>query len=184
MDDLGKQFQAFYNKTKRTMARFPVLAATVAENFFKDSFNQQGWSGETQEMWKKRQTDKNTHDSGRAILVKSGRLKRSIRRIRADWQAIIVGTNEPYAEIHNDGFRGTEHVRQHFRIGTKKAVTRYKKDNTASKSKSAFKRIKGREHQVKAHMRRMNMPRRRFIGNSPFLNQRIDRVFVNEFQKL
>lgn len=184
MDDLGKQFEAFYKKTKRAMDKFPVLAANAAENFFKDNFNNQSWTGQTQEPWKKRKTDKNTHDSGRAILVKSGRLKRSIRKMRADWTAVIVGTNEPYAEIHNEGFRGTEMVRQHFRIATKKAVTRYKKNNTASKSKGAFTRIKGKGHEVKAHMRKMNMPRRRFIGESPYLNQRIDRIFINEFKKL
>lgn len=182
MDDLGKQFAALFKKTERAMAKFPVLAANTAENFFKDSFNQQGFSGQTQEPWPKRKTDKNRRDSGRAILVKSGKLKRSIHRMRADWNAVIVGTELPYAEIHNNGFKGTEQVRQHFRMGTKKAVTRYNKNGTARKG--ALTRIRTLEHEVKAHSRNMKMPRRRFIGNSPYLDQRIDRVFINEFKKL
>lgn len=184
MDDLGKQFKDFYSKTKRTLDKFPVLAASTAENFFHDSFNQQGWSGVTQEPWKKRKTDKNKHDSGRAILTKTGRLNRSIRRFKADWNGIIVGTNEPYAGIHNDGFRGTEQVKQHFRIATRKVSTRYLKNGRASRAKNAFKRIKSTGHEVKSHSRQMNMPRRRFIGNSPYLDKKIERVFINELNKI
>jgi phage gpG-like protein len=184
MDDLGKQFQQFYNKTKQTLDKFPVLAASTAENFFHDSFNQQGWSGETQQPWAKRKTDKNKKDSGRAILVKSGRLNRSIRKIKADWNGIIVGTNLPYAGIHNDGFRGKEQVNQHFRIASRKVMTRYLKNGKASKAKDAFKKVQGSGHEVKAHSRQMNMPRRRFIGNSPYLDKRIERIFLNELTKI
>ncbi len=184
MDDFGKQFERFVKKTENALKKFPVLAAQEAVNFFQDSFNQQGFSGTVQEAWPKRKTDKTKRDSGRAILVKSGRTKRSIRKFKADWSGVIVGTDVPYAAIHNEGFHGTEHVSAHFRISTRKKITRYKKNGQASTAKNAFTRVKGTGHEVKAHSRKMNMPRRRFIGESPYLNKRIDRVFLKELKKI
>lgn len=184
MDDINKQFDAFYQKAKSVINTFPVLAANEGVNFFQDSFRHQGFAGETQQTWKKRKTDKNKHDTGRAILVKSGRLKRSIRRMRADWQAVIVGTDVAYAQIHNEGFRGTQTVKEQSRIGSRLVSTRLKKDGTFSKSKSALRRIKTKGFQVKSHTRKMNMPKRQFIGNSPFLNARIERLFILKLNQL
>lgn len=127
MDDINKQFAEFYQKAKSVINTFPVLAGNEAVNFFQDSFRKQGFAGVNQQTWKKRKTDKNKHDTGRAILVKSGRLKRSIRRMRADWQSVIVGTDVPYAEIHNEGFRGTQTVKEHSRVGTRLVSTKLKK---------------------------------------------------------
>lgn len=184
MDDLGKQFKEFYQKTKQVMDKFPVLAAATAENFFHDSFNQQAWSGEYQEVWPKRKTDKNKRDRGRAILTKTSRLNRSIHKMKADWTSIIVGTNLPYAAIHNEGFNGTENVSQHYRIASRKVSTRYLKNGSASKAKNAFTRVMGKGHEVKAHSRHMVMPRRKYIGNSPYLDKKMERVFLNELKRI
>jgi phage gpG-like protein len=184
MDDLEKQFREFYNKTRVTLDKLPVLAAQEAVNFFQDSFKKQTWSGQTQEVWKKRKTDKNTKDSGRALLVKTGRLKRSIRKIKADWDGIIVGTDLTYAEIHNNGFNGTQQVNAHYRTASRKVSTKFLKSGKASIAKNAFTRVKSKGHDVKAHSRKINMPRRRFIGDSPFLDTRINRIFINELNKI
>lgn len=171
MDDLGKQFEDFYNKTGKALKKFPVLAANEAVNIFQDSFNRQAFIGETTEVWKKRKSD-SKKSQGRAILIKTGRLKRGVKRFKADWDSIIVGNDVPYAGIHNDGFKGTESVR---------AFTRKLKARNVSRGK---KKIASGVGFVKAHTRKMNMPRRRFIGNSPFLNKRIERVFITELNKL
>lgn len=96
-------------------------------------------------------------------MVKSGRLRRSIRIIRTGLGYVQVGTDIPYARIHNEGgvIRTTQSVRSYRR----KAYTR---------------RWKGKRQNVSAavvggHRRRMNfsIPQRQFMGQSDFLQRRI-----------
>ena len=132
--------------------RLPNLAATVAVRFIKDRFRDQNWVSERTEPWPKRketlhQAKKNR---GRAVLVKTGRLKRSIRKIRTTATLAIVGTDVPYAIYHNQGSgkQGT---------GTFNVATR--RENT---------------------MRSGTLPRRQFIGESTALARLIERQFTAE----
>lgn len=178
MDDLGKQFEAFYKKTKVTINKFPVLAAQEATNFFQDSFNKQAFIGNTTENWKKR-SEKTKRNKGRSILVDTGRLKRSIKPKKATWNEIIVGTDVEYASIHNNGFRGTVNVKAHRRKIASRNTTGILKGKS-HKNSTAIKYVKTSSGVafVKQHKMKMNMPQRKFIGNSPFLNKRIERQFI------
>lgn len=180
-NDLGKDFEAFRQKVERSLSRFPVLAASEAQNFFLDSFRRQAWIGDTTEVWPQRKPNAK-RNKGRALLVDTGRLKRSIRIKRADWNNVIIASDVPYAGVHNEGFRGIESVHEYSRKASRRVATRYNKNGKASKSGRV--KIKGASHQVKAHSRNQNIPRRRFMGNSPFLNRRIDRVFILELSKI
>ncbi len=199
--DLSKDMQQFYEKVKRSLAKFPLLAASEAQNFFLDSFKSQAWFGEHTEVWKKRKLQERhgnrkklggtvgkvegkggMRNNGRDLLIKTGRLKRSIRIKKADWSSVIIASDVPYAGVHNEGFKGTQQVGEHSRIATRRVATKYNKNGTPSKT--GRKRIKGASHQVKAFTRHQNIPRRRFMGNSPYLNQRIDRVFLRELMKI
>ena len=142
-----------------------------AVNFSKERFRSQNWVDNTTEQWAKRkQTKESKQRSKRGVLTDTGRLRRSIRVISANEDRVIIGTDVPYAQIHNDGgrFKATQRVRthlrtEHFRSG-----------------------VKVREHKVNAHTRviSINMPRRRFLGNSAVLARRIERVAAVEFNKL
>lgn len=181
MDDIEKQWREFYAKTKKVIGQFPVLAAQEAVNFFQDRFRDQAWVGDTMQNWKKRKSDKTKRDRGRAILVKSGRLKRSIRKIKADWDAVIVGTSVPYAAVHNEGLKRTVSIKGHVRKVRSRNTTQAVAGNTARRKRVqtstgiAF---------VKPHTARMNIPKRQFIGNSPYLDKRIQRVFINKLKSI
>ena len=59
-------------------------------------------------------------DTGRAILVKSGRLKRGIRAIPlSNLQEIKIGNDVPYAQAHNEGLG---HLPQRKFIGESQAL--------------------------------------------------------------
>lgn len=99
------EFAKRIDNLNRLYPRLPNLAATIAVQFSKDRFRQQAWVDNNTQPWKRRKNEKRK-DKGRAILVKSGRLKRSIRKIRTTATTAVVGTDVPYASVHNHGFRG------------------------------------------------------------------------------
>ncbi|MDV3605014.1 hypothetical protein CMU86_17855, partial [Elizabethkingia anophelis] len=94
-------------------------------NFTLENFEKQSWQGDSFEPWEKRKNPTawgKKDDTGRALLVKSGKLKRSIRiaSIQADKVTIAVGgADVPYARVHNEGFKGTinQQVKEHIRRG-------------------------------------------------------------------
>jgi phage gpG-like protein len=186
MDDLARQFQQFVERTRKMMRALPVFVANEAKNFFQDRFKTQDWIDYNAEPWRRRKPSAR-RNKGRAILTDTGRLKRSIRVIIADWGMVKVGTDVPYAGVHNDGFRGTVNVPEHSRVASRKVGTRALKlqgRQTRERIGGRRVKIKGAGHQVKSHNRRMNMPRRRFIGNSHYLNMRIDRLIINQLNKI
>ena len=77
---------------------------------------------------------------------------------------ILIGTDVPYAQIHNEGgsIKKTVPVRQHER-----------------------KISRGRA-KVKAHSRNMNLkvPKRQFIGNSAILRRRIERLIEKDIKRV
>lgn len=184
-DNLQKQFEEFARKTKKTLDKLPLIAANTAKNFFQDNFRRQAWVDNTTEPWKKRKPGAK-RDTGRAILTDTGRGKRSIRVISANWDNVTVGIDDPsvqkYMGAHNNGFRGTVNVGEHSRTASRKVATRYGKKGQALK-KGRIK-IRGASHQVKAHTRKVNVPRRRFIGNSAVLNRNINREFIYQLNTL
>lgn len=178
-DDLGKQFEDFAQRTHTVLRKLPLIAANTAKTFFQGNFNRQSWTDNTTEPWKKRKPG-SKRNKGRAILTDTGRGKRSIRVVKADWENVEVGITDAnvqkYMGAHNNGFRGTVSVSNHPRIASRKVATRYRKDGKASKI--GRRKIRGASHIVSAHTRKMNIPRRRFIGNSDVLNRNINREFI------
>lgn len=151
------------NRVTKVVSTLPRRAAVLAVNFSKQRFRDQSWVDNNTEPWKKRRPGWKTESrkrQGRAVLVDSGRLKRSIRTTFVSDSMAMIGTDAPYAQAHNDGFRGkvSQQVRAHTR-------------NTRN----------GRSL-VKAHTRniRMNLPRRRFIGASAILDKQIERMMTAE----
>ena len=171
MDDLGKQFDAFFTRTKKALDGFPLLAANDAENFFLDSWRRQAWIGNTTENWKKPKTITKSN-TGKAILIKTGYLKRRTRIVQANWGGVKIINDAKYAAIHNDGFNGTERVKGFRR--------KLKSRNIKTKGKKTASGVSF----VKPFSRHMIMPRRRFMGNSPYLMMKIERTFIYQLNKL
>lgn len=167
MPDNIQAIKKLERRIKGALTTLPVLVGNEVVNFSKDSFRKQGWLGNSFEPWPARKAKnkwgKTPRNKGRAILVDTARLRRSIRVIRSDWQSVTIGSDVPYAKAHNDGVRLgiIQNVRSYTRK-TKKGAT-----------------------PVKAHKRRIDqrLPRRRFLGNSPYLNAQLKRVAMAHIMK-
>ncbi len=159
---MSKSFAAIVDDVTRAINALPNRVATLAVNFSKQRFVQQNWHDTTPEPWKPRSTKRRGGEKRQngAILVDSGRLKRSIRVISANSERVVIGTDVPYAEMHNEGFDGQVSVRQHSRRSRK-----------------------GRAYTVRAHTRRVHMPQRRFLGESQELANQLEEMITNELKK-
>lgn len=118
---IAKKFQA----ARRQML---IEAGNMAVNHFKDSFQNQGFTYATLDKWKEVQRREKNEDGSykydvgkywggkrfyiyskrdrtRNILVKTGRLSRSIRRMPPDINSgfVDIVTDVPYAQAHNEG---------------------------------------------------------------------------------
>lgn len=163
----------------------PQRAATLAVNFSKDRFRAQNWVDNTTQPWKKRKPMRwgRRERPARAILVDSGRLKRSIRKILVSAEVVIIGTDVPYARVHNEGFHGkvTQKVAAHNRtliVGGKRG-----RDDRGRYIKKSDR--KERVVAVKAYTRtiRLHIPKRQFIGTSAILDTQLQRMMTAEITR-
>jgi phage gpG-like protein len=142
----------------------PMRIAAEAELFFKESFRSQGFIDKMLRPWKVTKKGKKSylgHSSG--ILIGSGALMRSIRTVKQSEGIVHISAgNEhvPYAQIHNEGFDGTEGVKAHQRKTRKGSVS------------------------VRAFTRHMVMPQRQFMGDSSMLSDNIDKIIIREITAL
>jgi len=180
MSDFTRKLDALSDAYRKV----PNEVAALAVNFSKERFREQAWLDSTKTKWKPRaQRRKGGAKKSQTLLVDKGRLKRSIRKIHADENSIIIGTDVPYAQIQNDG-------------GTIEKTVTVKSFNKKSFNKKAYSRErKGRKesvrshnvkaHSIKSHSRKMNVtiPSRRFIGNSYTLQRRIYLLIASRFAK-
>jgi phage gpG-like protein len=127
--------------------QLPDEMANLSLRFFQNSFRISGWNDGGISPWRQR---KRPDPKGRKILVVRGNLKRSVQIKSKTFERIVIGSYLPYSEVHNEGFTGVQQV------GT------YKRRDGAT---------------VKAHSRRMTIPKRQFMGESRTLKQQqIDRI--------
>lgn len=96
-----KDIQVFKPQLEKVVDAMGVLAA----NHFTTSFRNQGFTDETLERWQPRKRTERSRMGNRAILVKTGRLRRSIRSKRFGLLSVKIYTDVPYASVHNNGER-------------------------------------------------------------------------------
>jgi len=178
-----KEFYDMLDRIEKASKKIPRLAAIEARNFSVNRFKAQNWIGDTTQPWPKRKANRSKR-KGRAILIKSGRLRRSIRIIHVDQQRAVIGTDVPYAQIHNEGFRGQETVKAHTRnlTTTSREGTGVYSIKTKRERTKRVKTISG-QTQVKSFTRNMNMPKRQFIGASPFLEKKLNRLMIAQLNR-
>lgn len=154
MKILSKEALVLQNAYRKVLAR----CGATAVNFSKERFIRKNWVDRSPEAWKK--TDKKKGST----LVSTGQLKRSIRIKSISGNKIIIATDIPYAQIHNEG-------------GTITSIANVKAHNRVS--------MKGKKSNVKAHKRKMNttIPKRQFIGPSAILERRIERTINATFKE-
>lgn len=154
--------------------RLPRFVGALAVAHFKEGFKNQGFTDDSLEKWTPRKKPDTGRAGRRAILVKTGALRRSIRIVSMSSARVIVGSNLPYAQIHNEGGRinATQQVAAHRRRAHIRRVD--------------GKRQRVSEHTVSAHSRKVNtlIPQRRFIGRSRVLNQKIEGKLIQELRNI
>jgi phage gpG-like protein len=153
------------------LRKIPRLVGAQAVYFFNQRFREQAWADDTTHPWKARKKGAK-RDFGRAILVDRGHLRRSIKVTQASLSRVVVASTVPYAQVHNEGFDGVVNIPAH----TRRKYGRVKDGRRTKKVVAATT-------QVKAHSRRMRMPKRQFMGNSAVLNQQIARIIQAELNR-
>jgi phage gpG-like protein len=105
---------------KRFESQLPAVVSemgAIGQNHFVKSFQKQGFDNVTLEKWKPRKdTRMDRGKPNRAILVKSGALRRSIRRVPVGRYAVNIVSDMPYAKIHNDGLTGRAFGKYSFKM--------------------------------------------------------------------
>lgn len=164
---LDPNFIIALNKLQKLKRNFPTMAGIEAVNFSKERFVRKNWLDRSPAAWKARKPSPEWHSEAQkkaaargSLMVKSGRLKRSIRVIKVTPNSVTIGTDVPYAEPHNEG-----------------AVI-----NQVVNVKSFSRKRKGRSETVKAHRRKrkMTLPKRQFLGESAILLRRVERLVQRE----
>lgn len=147
-------FADFERRVNYVKEALPEIVGTEVVNSALDNFKTESYFGE---KWQERKDKKNK----RKILVgKTGDLRRSPRIITSSPGLVNVGSDVPYAEVHNDGgkinraSRSETFVRNRFKTGTKKG--KFKKGTTD-----------GQGQTYKAYS--YSMPTRKFLGPHPKL---------------
>lgn len=162
INDWFKTFDERFEK------RVPTIVAETATEFYQERFKTQEWDKVPWQPLSPKYAATKTRGSGK-ILTRSGALQRSIRPTIISQDKVVISAGNstvPYARIHNEGLRvqGVVKVRSHMNrnfMGKGKAV------------------------QIKEHNRTMNyqMPQRKFMGHSPYLNailiKRLTSIFNN-----
>ncbi len=107
-------------RIQRLLGRLPRDVGNEALLFFLNQFKKE----ETPEgkSWPQRKADgEGVRSSRRALLVKSGRLRKSIRLTKVISNSVTIGTNVSFAKYHNEG---TERMPQRKFIGKSSALSR------------------------------------------------------------
>ncbi|MCK0203365.1 phage virion morphogenesis protein [Ornithobacterium rhinotracheale] len=163
-------FNKLQNQMAQTLRELPPIIGEEALHFAQDNFDKQAYNGEDWQPRKNPTKWGKKDEEGRALLVKTGKLRRSVRVGYIDEEKVTVvagGADVPYAKAHNEGFRGIveQNVSPHLRKGKK-----------------------GKDIYVKEHKRTIfqNIPKRQFIGDeasSPELAHRIKQVTIEHIKK-
>jgi phage gpG-like protein len=166
---MKNQFDKILADFKNLKTRLPKMVGLMAVAFFKDNFRKQGFEDSSHERWKGRKAlDKNPKN--RAILIKSGRLRNSIKILKTAPSAVVVGSLLPYSDIHNEGGtiiqQPTEKQKAFFWAKFKET------GNTIWKRMATAENLK------------IDIPKRQFIGKSKTLDRQIDNFITQQIKKL
>ena len=171
-------FSQIQNNIKETVLRLPVVLGNAAVNWVIDSFEKQAWRGLTIEQWANR-SPKAARNVGRALLINTGRLRRSFRILKLNENSVAFGSDLPYAEAHNTGVHGQVSIGSFSRSKFGKA----KASNISSKRTKSVSYLAS-THQVKSHTRNMNLPRRQMMptdeSNSPIFQADMEAIIRAE----
>lgn len=124
MANEARKIQQAQIKLQKSLQAFISVMATDAKKHFVASFRNQGFTDETLTRWPSRKNEisggiasvRKRSAGSRAILVKTGDLRRSVRVINRTINKVVLGSDLPYAQIHNDGLYGRAWGKHRFKM--------------------------------------------------------------------
>jgi len=176
---LSQRLQAKANALRATLDKAPQRLANAALDYSYRAFRAQAWDGKA---WKPRKKTKG--NEGRAILIQSGRLRRSLRIISTATAPgiirITLGSDVPYAQIHNNGGTinhpgGTPYIT----IGSKAGGFPKQRVFISNQNAKKFKKVTPKR--TKPH--NITIPQRQFLGNSRALQAELYNLFQSMVRK-
>ena len=176
-------FEVFNKRLAQFKKSVPKQVAANAVKFFVGRFTAQSWLDSSEQPWAPRKAAwGRKKDTGRAILVKSGRLRRSIRTTEATFDNIVIASMDvPYARAHNEGFEGE--VTQNLRAHTRRA---HKRKGYTTATGRKVKPTTVAEHTVGpfTRKRKVSLPARRFMGHSQALTDQTTAILEQGLERL
>ncbi len=169
--------------------KLPKEVSDIAVDEFKGNFRVGGYRGEVgTTFWKDRSENtwgKKSGKTNRALLIKSGRLRRGIRP-QPNYDSARVINDVPYAKAQNEGFKGNvkQNVRSFKRNLTKHGIT--KKTGLKKSTKIEFGRVVTGTTTVRSFKRtiKMNLPARPFMITGKGLTNNIEKHITAQLNKL
>jgi len=128
MSNSAQDFQRIWSRKlarlKRLQKRLPKIVGNEAVLFFDEQYKKQQTPDGKE--WQARKDG----DTSRSLLVKSGRLRKSIRISKVTDYSVTIGSDVSYGKYHNDG---TEKMPQRKFLGNSKILIRRLKRLVAAK---------------------------------------------------
>ena len=169
-------FDTIIKKLESKKSSLPKILANSTKKFFLASWEKQGWDDNGITKWAPRK--KNKKAIGRAVLVKSGALRRAVNASlkSATFDSIKFGVDLPYAKVHNDGTvinKKARSAKLNFKI-SRNGKSRFAKEHKANFQQDII---------IGAHS--IKMPKRKYMGDSASLrkikigivDKEIDKIF-------
>lgn len=124
MANEARKIQMAQIKLQKSLQDFVTVMGVEAKKHFVSSFRNQGFTDETLKRWQSRKGEvsgfgvSRRSAGSRAILIGkgSGDLKKSISIKAKSYNSITVGSDLPYAQIHNDGLYGKAWGKYRFKM--------------------------------------------------------------------
>lgn len=108
----GKEFSREMSESSQKLGQLlstqlPGFIADKAQQIVDDSFMREQYQDGGSSKWKGRKKDKEgklSRSERRALLVKSGKLIKSVETEQRGAD-IVIGSDTPYAQVHNEGLK-------------------------------------------------------------------------------
>ena len=183
-------FGEVIRRAEKAKKDIPNTVANTVINYSLASFKYEGFDKGMQ-PWKPLKYPERKKSKTKGILVGTGRLHDAVSNSlkHANWNEIVFKVGDVpskkdgkminYAQAHNEGFKGTVTVRAHQRRKMGRiAMPEHKGKVQMGRGAT------GQVSTVKSHTRKMNLPKRQYMGNSRAEQEEITRVFNREIGKL
>ncbi len=169
VDELIAKLQAAKHYLRTDV--FDVIGVE-AVNQFKRNFDQEGFEDRSVNKWASRKSKRPGSTNGQKILTKSGDLAESITYEKKP-PAVIIQTDKPYAELHNEGgeITVTDKMRKFFWAKHKEY-----KDGGDMELADQYKAF--------ALSKKIVIPKRQFMGQSETLNNNIVEKIMRDLNRI